>query len=188
MEEWFDLMDPDISQLFQSQGVAVNLEQLVDRLLDLIHDPARRAEMGRAGRAKVERTYRWARVIPRYQDAWVRLRAEAGGGTPGAEAPLNPYCLGPGRLFTGYASNLLEPGTLVQSADGVLDESPYNETAALLGPALCGRVLQFAGQPIRLDELVQATGGVASRAWFAVQWLLKYGFLRLVQPARRDNA
>lgn len=188
MEEWFDLMDPDISQLFQSQGMAVNLEQLGDRLLQLIHDPIRRAEMGRAGRAKVERTYRWARVIPRYQEAWSRLRAEAGGADPGGSATANPYCLGPGRLFTGYASNLLEPGTVVQAADGLLDESPYSETAGLLEPALCTRVLQLAEQPVCVEELVETAADGTPRGWFAVQWLLKYGFLRLVQPARRDSA
>ena len=67
MEEWFDLLDPNIAQLFQSQGVAINTEQLAGRLLDLIGDDGLRARMGTAGRTKVAREFRWSRVIARYE-------------------------------------------------------------------------------------------------------------------------
>src|SRR5262249_26153719 len=49
MEEWFDLLDPNIAQLFQSQGVALDTRQLADRLLALIGDEAMRARMSAAG-------------------------------------------------------------------------------------------------------------------------------------------
>jgi glycosyltransferase involved in cell wall biosynthesis len=188
MEGWFDLMDPDISQLFQAQGVAVDLQQLGDRLLQLIGEPGRRSEMGRAGRATVERTYRWSRVVPRYQDAWARLRAQAGPGAPGLESPDNPFSLGPNRIFRAYPSHLLTPGTLVQASPGALDEAPYSETGVMLEPALCHLVLGLAARPIAVEVLVEKAGAGAPRGWFAVQWLLKYGFLAVAQPAFRDNA
>jgi glycosyltransferase involved in cell wall biosynthesis len=184
MEEWFDLMDPDISQLFQAQGVAVDLPQLADRLLRLIADPQLRGAMGRAGRAKVEDAFRWSRVIPRYQEAWARLRAEAGGTARAPGDGDNPYALGPNRVFSGYASNLLEPDTLVQARDDVLDESPYNETGVLIDHALCQRLLGVASEPIEMRALVEQAGVEPSRGWFAAQWLLKYGFLSVIQPAR----
>jgi glycosyltransferase involved in cell wall biosynthesis len=187
MEEWFDLLDPDISQLFQAQGVAIDLDQLADRLLTLIASPTRRSEMGRAGRAKVERQYRWSRVIPRYQDVWAQLRQQAG--SCGPSGPVtNPYCLGPNRVFGGYASHVLEPGTIVRATAPVVDEAPYNETGVLVDSALCQRMIELAATPTRVDELVAAAAVENGRGWYAIQWLLKYGFLAAVQPARRENA
>jgi len=188
MEEWFDLLDPDISQLFQAQGVAIDQEQLADRLLDLIASRARRAEMGRAGRAKVQRQYRWSRVIPRYQEAWARLRQAAAGPGRHRGPATNPYCLGPNRVFGGYASRLLEPGTIVRATAPVLDEAPYRETAVVLDPEVCQRMIQVAEVPRRVDELVAAAAVDPDRGWYAVQWLMKYGFLAVAQPARPDRA
>jgi glycosyltransferase involved in cell wall biosynthesis len=188
MEEWFDLMDPDISQLFQAQGVAVDVEQLAARILTLIAHPDQRSAMGRAGKAKVEKTYRWGRVIPRYQEAWARLRAQAEGGSRSAGNGANPYCLGPNRVFSGYASHLLTPDTVVQASGSVLDENPYNETGILLEPAFCWKLLELAAQPVTVGALVRGSGGGGRQGWFAVQWLLKYGFLSVVQPARLTSS
>ena len=161
MEEWFDLMDPDISQLFQSQGVATDLDQLATCLIDLVGDPARRRAMGSAGKAKVEAGYRWSRVIPRYQQAWTRLRAQAGQPSGGRE---NPYCLGPNRIFGGYASHLLQRDTLVRATATVVDEPAYSETAALLDPTLLSRILVAATGTTTVGELIDEAGGAAAPA------------------------
>ncbi len=77
MDEWFDLLDPNIAQLFQSQGVAIDTEQLAERLLELIGDERCARAMASAGRAKVDREFRWSQVIARYEATWDRLSAEA---------------------------------------------------------------------------------------------------------------
>jgi glycosyltransferase involved in cell wall biosynthesis len=176
MGEWFDLMDPDIAQLFQSQGVAVDLEQLGDRLLTLVADPARRTAMGRAGRAKVAATYRWSRVIAAYERTWSRLRREVGERAPEATGE-NPYCLGPSQAFLGYASRQLEPGTRLRAVSRTLDEAPYNETAPLLVRPLLQAVLNATEESTTVECLLKAVRAPADRVMFAVRWLLKYGFL-----------
>jgi len=176
--EWFDLMDRDITQLFQSQGVAVDLEQLGDRLLTLIADPARREAMGRAGRAKAERAYRWSHVIARYEQEWDRLRASAAA-IPRSAAPAdNPWALGSTQIFAGYASRRLAPDTVVRAASARLDETPFNETAAVLTPALLTAVLAAAARPAPVRAIVQSVDAPPSHVMFALLWMLKYGGIR----------
>lgn len=176
MGEWFDLMDPDIAQLFQAQGVAIDLDRLADRLLSLVGDPSRRAAMGRAGQAKVLSTYRWSRVIAAYERVWSQLRREVGSRAP-EPAGENPYALGPTQTCGGYASRRLEASTRLRASAQPLDEAPYNETAPLLATPLLEAVLDAAARPTTVAGVVEAVQAPADRVMFAVRWLLKYGFL-----------
>ena len=181
VDEWFDLMDGDIAQMFQSQSVAVDLEQLGDRLLTLIGDPGRRSMMGRAGRAKVESTYRWSRVIARYQREWARLRAEAER-TVAEPAGENPYGLGSARIFSGYAAHQLGPETRVRATAPFLDEAPCTETATLITPRAVLAVHAAATAGATVADLVEASGTSDAAGWFVVAWMLKHGLLRLEKP------
>ena len=178
MDEWFDLLDPHIAQLFQSQGVAVDTAQLADRLLELIGDDALRARMGAAGRAKVDRTFRWSRVIARYEAIWDQLAAEAARtGMVSSGESNNLFNLGPGSIFSHYASHALDPARRVTATAQALDETPYNETGVVLQPALLQGLLARARLGASLEELVASTGAPPGHAWYALTWLLKYGLL-----------
>jgi glycosyltransferase involved in cell wall biosynthesis len=180
MDEWFDLLDPNIGQLFQSQGVAIDTRQLGDRLLELIGDDGLRARMGVAGRAKVEREYRWSRVIARYEATWDRLSAEAARtGIIALAEPENPFNLGPQSIFSHYASQALQPSQRVTAATGELDDAPYNEISVILRPALLEKLLARARDGASLGELVASADAPPGYAWYAVTWLLKYGLLQL---------
>lgn len=174
--EWFDLMDRDIAQLFQAQGVALDLDQLGSRILALVGDPDLRRKFGLAGRSKVAATYRWSQVVARYQREWDRLKFNAGSSRPEA-AGENPYCLGPSLIFPGYASHRLTMKTRVRATDSALDETPYNETAPILSATLLQAVLNSVASETTLGLLVRSMDAPASQVMFAVQWLLKYGFI-----------
>jgi glycosyltransferase involved in cell wall biosynthesis len=182
MAEWFDVTDATISQLFQSQGVAVDMPQLVDRVLRLIGDEGLRAAMGRAGRAKVDGEYRWSRVIARYEDTWDGLAAEAQTTGP-AGAGDNPYNLGPGRIFPHYSTRALTRSERLVSSGEPLDVRPYNETTAILEPSLLARLQARAvaggDAGVTVADLLAAGDVPEAQAWSAVLWLLKYGALRL---------
>ena len=179
--EWFDLTDPNVAQLVQSQGVAVDLAQLAERVLRLIGDAGLRAAMGAAGRAKVDREYRWSRVIARYEETWDRLAAEAlAAGLP--PAGDNPYNLGPARIFPHYPSQTLSPDRRLAACGDPSDVRPYEEVAWLVEPPLLARLHACAaaggeaGAPVA-DLLVEASLP-APQGEFAVRWMLKYGLLR----------
>jgi len=180
MAEWFDILDPNISQLFQSQGVAIDTEQLAARLLQLIGDEGLRAKMGAAGRAKVAREYRWSRVIARYEAVWDELAAEAARvGIVQPQSAANPFNLGPGTIFFHYASHTLRPEQRVIATTATLDDAPYNEVTPVLQTALLERILTKAQRGASVANLVASAKAPEDHAWYAITWLLKYGLLRL---------
>jgi glycosyltransferase involved in cell wall biosynthesis len=180
MDEWFDLLDPNIAQLFQSQGVAIDPEQLADRLLGLIGDEARRATMGVAGRAKVGREFRWSQVIARYEATWDRLSAQAAHtGIVSSSDAVNPFNASPHTIFSHYASHAFQPGQRVTATTDTLDDSPYNEASVVLRPALLEALLVRARGGASIEELVAAAQAPPDHAWYALTWLFKYGLLRL---------
>jgi hypothetical protein len=180
MEEWFDLLDPNIAQLFQSQGVAIDSDQLAERILRLVGDEGLRASMGAAGRRKVDREYRWSRVIARYEAMWDQLAAEAlRTGIARAPAAGNPFNLGPRALFSHYQSHTLRPAQHVIATTESLDDTPYNEAGLILQPALLQALLARARDGASLEELVVSAHAPEGHAWYALVWLMKYGLLRL---------
>jgi glycosyltransferase involved in cell wall biosynthesis len=189
MAEWFDLMDPNLAQLFQAQGVAVDMRQLADRVLRLIHDDGLRASMGRAGRTKVDREYRWSRVIERYEECWDRLAADArtAGIVPPAEAE-NPYNVAGAGLFTHYATRTLAPDDWLCLDAAATPQNPYSEVAPLLEGTLARWSAPDAGSvPASVADLVPHEPAARRLALFGLAWLLKNGRVRRVNAPAGDS-
>jgi glycosyltransferase involved in cell wall biosynthesis len=184
-----DLMDPNVAQLLQAQGVAIDLEQLADRLATLIADAPRRAAMGAAGRAKVRDRFRASAIIRQYEALWDELAADAARladwralppGTPrDADSPAaDAAALSPASVFRAYPTRFLSPDDVVVIVPGAAIDPPYRDVAPLLDPALLAAICARSVSPTPIGDLVALTP-LAARGWFAVMWLLKYGVLRL---------
>jgi glycosyltransferase involved in cell wall biosynthesis len=193
VEEFFDLMDPNVAQLLQAQSVAVDMPQFAERVLRLVADEALRVEMGRRGREKVDREYRFSAIVRRYESLWDELAREAirvGLPSLNASAPTttNPYNFGAARLFNHYATRTIAPDDLLvasatSDASGRAPQidAAYNETRPLLHDALAA-MIHAAATPIRAADLIALAGPPADRAWFTLLWLVKYDLLRLTGP------
>jgi hypothetical protein len=184
--EWFDVTDPNISQLLHAQTIAVDMAQLADRVLALMADDGLRLRMGRAGRAKVDRAYRWSRVIARYEELWDRLAADAqAGGIPSAGA--NPYNLSPAYVFSHYPSHTLDPDQRVTAHGDLDDVRPHDETAVIFDRACLGRLHARAAAGgsagVSVRELLTTDAGPDAQSSAAVLWLLKYSLLRVLPRA-----
>jgi glycosyltransferase involved in cell wall biosynthesis len=178
VEEFFDLMDPNVAQLLQAQSVAVDMTQFADRVLRLIADDTLRAEMGKRGREKVDREYRFSAIVRRYESLWDDLASEAAQvGLP--SRAVNPYNFGAARLFSHYATRTISPSDcLVATATTTQVDAAYNEARPLLHDALAAMV-HAAAKPIAAADLIALAGPPADRAWFTLLWLVKYDVLRL---------
>jgi glycosyltransferase involved in cell wall biosynthesis len=188
--DWFDVMDGTAAQLVSAQGIAVDLEQLANRLVRLLSDAETRKRMGTAAREKVDRDFRWSRVIARYEQLWDDLARRAQRCPHPGPTP-NGFSLGPATVFRHYASHTLDGETVVVASVPRLDEMPYREAAGWLTPQLLETVIRLAQQPIAAGEVVAQAGAAEGHAWFAVAWLLKYGMLRLApvdRPATGEKA
>ena len=189
LSAWFDLMDQNVAQLFQSQAVAIDLEQLADRVIALVNTPGLRAAMGAAGRTHADAEFRFSRVIGRYEEAWDELSLVAAGSTRTTLAP-SPWNLDHVTVFGHYPSRQLTPDDEVVATGQALDISPFSEVATLLSPALLAGILAAAASPVSVGRLREATGGLVAAHFdpgavvdAGVIWLLKYGMLRLAQRA-----
>jgi glycosyltransferase involved in cell wall biosynthesis len=187
LADWFDLLDPTTAQLLQAQGVAVDLDQLCDRLVRLLGDADLRRRMGEAGRAKVQRHYRWSRVIAEYEAVWDDLAREAAR-LPRPDVVRNPYALGPSRIFGHYASRTLDPATPVVATGQRIVELPYRDAAGWLPRSLLDALLARSPRPIAAGDLAGKAPVAAPQAWFAIAWLLKYGLLRIATTERAAQA
>lgn len=179
LAEVIEVMDPNIAQLVQAQTVAIDLDQLADRILTLAHDAPLRARMGEAGRRKVDQEYRFSRVIGRYESWWDDLAREAAAAPPPV-AGDRPFAHSAHALFAGYPTGLLQPEDLVVATPGATLDASYKELRPLLDPSLLTAIVAAAAEPTPIVTLT-ALSPHASRGWFAVMWLLKYGVLRRVR-------
>ena len=178
--EWFELRDPNVAQLAHAQGVVIDADRLADRLLRLVQDADLRRRMGRAGREKADRTYRWSRVIGRYESVWQRLSGEARSTalTPLRDAePL--YNFAPHVLFSHYASGTLAPGDRLIARRGVPGDAPYADTGPVLRGPLLRSVLERTRHGTTVSALLDEGLAPADDIWAAVAWLLKYALVSI---------
>lgn len=183
VEEFFDVMDPNVAQLLQAQSVAVDLDQLADRVLRLIHDDALRADMGRRGREKVDREFRFSTIIGRYEALWDDLAAEAA--RVGLPSPAdNPYNFGSARIFSHYATRTLSADDVVVATHPQPRiDAAYNEVGQVLRADALTLMVASAVEPVRVGDLLARLGEPIDRAWFTLLWAIKYDLLRVVARA-----
>lgn len=183
LSELFDLMDPDLGELFEAQKIAVDIAQLSGRLLELIENDSLRATMGENGRKKVEREFTFSRIIARYEKRWEELFREAAqAGLPKSEGL--PFQADQSQVFGHFVSRSIQPADLVVAQpDRPLCPS-YNEVRSLLNGDQLKMLVQEASAPIRIQDLLARTKLPSDRGWFMVMWLLKNDLLRLSSPGQ----
>ncbi|MDE3156210.1 MAG: glycosyltransferase family 4 protein [Acidobacteriota bacterium] len=182
-DEWFDVTDLNVAQLQQSQSVAVDLDQLADRILRLVADPDLRRTMGAAGRARVDAEFRWSRIIARYEAMWDRLavQAQTTGLPPAGD---HAYNFGPGRAFSHYPSQQLGAKQRLVAGDDPAGVRPYEEVADLVEPPLLAALHACAAgggaEGVTVAQLQATSAAPPAQTQFAILWMLKYGLLRVV--------
>ena len=160
----------------------------------LAEDANLRRQMGEAARARTQRMYDWAAVIPQYLALWqeqARIRAKATEFAPlikGRQpAPTRPD---PFMLFAEYPTRRLEPGQRVSLVpDATLDR--LRELSAIPGTVARGSLLpSLNGFAIMLERLAQGSmtaaelGGVLPadqrpRAGAGMVWMMKLGLITI---------
>ncbi|MCA1906547.1 MAG: glycosyltransferase family 4 protein [Desulfarculus sp.] len=182
------ILPEHIAALQVAQRTAVDLDVLVERLLRLAGDPGLRQGLGRTARQRAAERFEWGRVVPRLEEIWLRLRAQAQAlGRPARL--MDVLAAGQGELFGHFPSRaiaddlLLSPGPLAaRRAAGDWAQAPYPDAAATLPPAELDRVLEALaarGQRASLAELQAdlAPQMPAYQCEHLVLWGLKYGLL-----------
>ena len=178
--ELFDLMDPELSQLFQAQSVAIDIDQLTDRLIQLIHDDSLRQSMGESARQKVSGEFLFSQIIRRYEKCWDELYLEAQDQRL-SQAQQNPYELSQSRTFSHYVSQILHPSARVIATGRSTLPQPYDEVRSLFDEDVLGKLLRHSGSETSIVDLIERTQLPQPIGWFAVMWLIKYDLLKVAR-------
>lgn len=109
-----------------SSSVSIDMAILVERLNELIGDPALRRRMGEAGRARALADYDWAVIYRRYRELWAELAARRRHALADknisawlAKAPgAHPALEDPFRIFAHYPTMTIGPDSIVRAAPG----------------------------------------------------------------------
>jgi glycosyltransferase involved in cell wall biosynthesis len=186
VHEFSDLLDPDVTQLFEAQKVAIDMNQFAERLLELIHNDQRRYMMGKKGREKVASEFVFSQTIKRYHQRWDELfqEAQAHGLPPFVE---DRFQMDYSFAFGHYVSNHLGPGDRVMTRPGQALCPSYNEVSVLLDPSELKKLLEAAANPITIKDLLEKTPLSTEQAWFAVMWLVKYNRLVVLRQEKGDR-
>ncbi len=170
------------------QGTAIDLRALTDALADLIANPGRRDELGRAAARHAERQYDWANVIPQYEVLWDELSAEAVAYWQEGPSRHNPLRLDYNRVFEHYPTRALRDDeqlvcTPLGQAFVKTGRYPvYPEMAPVLELGHAVVVVREAANPVSFKRLVDVLGAQSvevARARRTVLWALKHGLLEL---------
>lgn len=92
-----------------SAMTALDMRAMIDAIVALARDPALRARMGAAGKARARVVYDWSAIIPQMQDLWAELAAirHRAGDVPRGPVGVAPS---PMQLFAAYPSRQISPG------------------------------------------------------------------------------
>ena len=175
-----------------AQATAVDVGKAAQAIAALAADPALRARMGAAGRARALALYDWPRVIAAYRgllDQLAAIRAQGRERAGRSVATANqPTRMDPFRLFAAYPTTMLSGATrLIAGPVRRIGDIPGGiKRAAIveygLPPAeMLDAMVKSATQPIELADLVGAFPGHDRRMMTAAAaFLLKMGLLEKI--------
>jgi glycosyltransferase involved in cell wall biosynthesis len=169
-----------------SQAAVIDVPGLTQAMTVLAGDPARRAEMGAAGKARATGQFDWRHVIPQYQELWVELAARRRQAAPvRPRAVFHPARPDPFWAFASYPTGFLRPETTLRiglTAPEMIEVLLASPLIAFAAPALPeagglrSMVQRVERGPATVAELLGAAAPPIS--WRALAWLAKYDFLR----------
>lgn len=172
--------------------VGVDVAQCTQALVRLIQDPALRALMGAAGRARAREVYDWSVVMRQYQALWDEQEARRIAALPTAVQQRDPTFINPLELFDHYPSLLLKADTLLwrDAAFSVSDMAAVRgltmwgfSKERLMSSELLQRALlqlPLPGEPgLSVAQWAQANGWNLPVALRQAVWLHKVGGVQL---------
>jgi hypothetical protein len=178
MADLYDLLDPNVGQLFQSQSVAVDMGQLLERINLLIENVELRKTMGEIGRSKVVREFLWSRITRKYDDRWDRLAQEAAASGL-SDKKCNPYNFDQFRIFGHYTTKILQLDDRVEKMSMESLLAPHEEIEGLVDRNIVEKIWGVAADGTSVKELIDKTCLPHDQAWFAITWMIKYGFFKV---------
>ncbi|WP_419536005.1 DUF4135 domain-containing protein [Endozoicomonas sp.] len=168
------------AHLLQSQGASVDLDRCSEVLNQLILDAQLREKIGKEGRDRVYRYYRWESIVDDYHHLVDALNKEADQISRLANRPVGlPYH----QIFEHYPAKQLRESDCFKTTDRgvrILTRSEqyfhYDEMGSFLNPELIDQLARFCLSGRSVDE-ISAKFSDERMLLLTVIWMCKYQLL-----------
>jgi glycosyltransferase involved in cell wall biosynthesis len=176
------------------QFTAVDMDETVQAMIDLIQNPNLRTRLGRAAHQFAVQNFDWRAIIPKYEELWKELiaRRKAQQTPQSRNLAENPWRLDPYHLFSPYPSEWLtqnslvrlNPGSTIEDAKRLLDTTLINFAGFLLPhvndvETIVAALSRTRQAQVR-DLLAAIPAGRRSRAERGILFLAKYGIVKVL--------
>jgi len=116
-EDVSEIMNFPTYQLLLSQSVAVDFDNMLQAFQELLENPEKCRELGKAARKKVEQNYFWSDIIKRYCALWDDLAGQAQDNSIKIDKPKNPWEIDYFSIFSQYPSKLVSDDSKVSLSE-----------------------------------------------------------------------
>lgn len=191
-EDVSEIMNFPTYQLLLSQSVAVDFDNMLQVFQDLLENPEKCSQLGKAAREKIQQGYFWSDIIGRYCALWDALAEQAQNNSIKVDKPKNPWEIDYFSVFSHYPSKLISGGSKVvlsEYGSEVLKSGNipvvYSDVgASVILPQLVAIGLKSVAETTitagRFTESLKKHAAISdSTAMYYLLWMAKYNLVNI---------
>ena len=191
-EDVSEIMNFPTYQLFLSQSVAVDFDKMLEYFQELLENPAKRIQLGKSARKKVEQNYFWSDVIKKYCALWDELSQQAKDSSTRVEKPGNPWQVDYFSVFSHYPSKIVSDDSRILLSEygrevlisGNIPVAYSDISAGVIIPQLVAVALKAIDQNLitakQLILSLQKNAAISdSTALYYLLWMAKYNLVNI---------
>jgi len=186
-----DLYDFSVMQVMLAQAMAIDCEEMEEKMYLLLTDEDLRNKMGENAAKRAVENYRWDVVIKQYEKEWDLLKEIAVKSGKPKEFMPNPYSNRYIETFSHYPTRTFSENLVLQltpDGESVLKRSKrmpqaYGECSIILDVDYLHNVMQFLSQRGRasVKSVFMKYPDNRTKGRFSILWAVKYRLLRFVE-------
>lgn len=188
-----EIMNFSTYQLLLSQSVAVDFDNMLQALQELLEKPEKCSQLGKAAREKVKQNYFWSDIIKQYCTLWDELAQQAQENSIKVDKPKNPWEIDYFSVFSHYPSKIVsndsrifltEPSRKMLISDRFTLPAAYSDvSASVIIPQLVAAALKVVNQTLTVAQFTEGLKKHAaisdSTAMYYLLWMAKYNLVNI---------
>jgi len=191
-EDVSEIMNFPTHQLLLSQSVAVDLDKMFEAFQELLENPEKCRELGKAARKKVEQNYFWSDIMKKYCALWDELSQHAQNSFIEAKKTKNPWEIDYWSVFSHYPSKIVSEDSRIFLSEyggevlvsGNIPVAYSDISACVIIPQLVAVALKVIDQNLitakQLILSLQKHAAISdSTALYYLLWMAKYNLVNI---------
>lgn len=190
-----DLYDFSVMQIMLAQAMAIDCDEMEEKIHLLLTNDGLRQEMGENAAKRAVENYRWDIVIKQYEKEWDLLKELAVKTGKPKEIMPNPYSNHYLQTFSHYPTQIFNENLILQlTSDGekVVNNTQkipqiYGDCSMMLDLDYLRKIMEYLSQngAKTVKNLFVKYPDNHTKGRFTILWAVKYRLLRFVEEANK---